>query len=190
VHWALEELGVPYEYVALDRSTGEHKKPAYLAVNPNGKVPALVDDGISYFESLAIILHLAERYGVERGLWPAEGQARADATSYTVWSLAELHHYMRDYAYHGLQTPISYKPEDQSKAAGEFDLGATRKNLAMLEQRLADREYVCGTFTLVDVCVGSVLLFAVRLGISMTDTPKVAAYVERLQSRPAVARIK
>ena len=70
VHWALEELGVPFELVTLDRHKGEHQAPAYLAINPNGKVPALVDDGQPYFESLAILLHLGETYGVDRALWP------------------------------------------------------------------------------------------------------------------------
>ena len=51
VHWALEELGVPFELVTLDRHKGEHQAPTYLAINPNGKVPALVDDGQPYFES-------------------------------------------------------------------------------------------------------------------------------------------
>ena len=58
------------------RYKGEHRAPAYLAINPNGKVPALVDDDQPYFESLAILLHLAETYGRERDLWPAAGPAR------------------------------------------------------------------------------------------------------------------
>src|SRR5580765_2624054 len=115
--WALEELGVPYEYVQLDRSKGEHRAPAFLAINPNGKVPALVDDGVAYFESLAIALHLGERYGVERGLWPRDGKDHADALSWSVWAMMELQYNLREYMYHGLATPISYKPEGQSKAA-------------------------------------------------------------------------
>ena len=190
VQWALEELGVAYDYVNVDYAKREHKSPAYLAINPNGKVPALVDDGVAYFESLAMIVHLAERYGIERKLWPTEGQRRADALSYAVWSLTELYLYMRDFVYHGLDTPISYKPEQRSKAAGEFDLDVTRRNLAMLEQRLADREHVCGDFTLVDVCVGSVLEFGAQLGVAMADTPRVVAYLERLRGRPAFARVK
>src|SRR4030095_3134370 len=66
VHWALEELGVSYEYLQLDAKKGETRSPAYLAINPGGKVPGLVDGGQAYFESAAIILHLGETYGVER----------------------------------------------------------------------------------------------------------------------------
>src|SRR5262245_14061355 len=85
VNWALEELGVPYDYVHLDRSKNEHRAPAYLAINPGGKVPGLVDGGTPYFESLAILLHLAESYGREKGLWPAEGAPRSEALCWTVW---------------------------------------------------------------------------------------------------------
>jgi glutathione S-transferase len=189
VQWVLEELGLPYEYVQLDRAKEEHKQPAYLAINPNAKVPALVDDGVSYFESLAIILHLAERYGIERGLWPKSGQDRADATSWTVWALVELHIYMRDYLYHGLDTPISYKPEGRSKAAGEFDFSMVNRHLAMLETRLAGREYVCGTFTLADVAIGSVVRFGTMFGVKLDGYPNVAAWVARLAQRPAVAKL-
>ena len=82
VHWALEELGLAYEYVRLDRTKGEHRSAEYLAINPNGKVPALVDGPECYFESLAILVHLAERYGTERRLWPASGNQRAEALSW------------------------------------------------------------------------------------------------------------
>ena len=61
--WALEELGIGYEYVELDRKNGENRRPEYLAVNPTGKVPGLVDGGQAYFESAAILLHIGEVYG-------------------------------------------------------------------------------------------------------------------------------
>src|SRR5262245_32266152 len=86
VHWALEELGVAYEYVSLDRAKNEHRESAYLAINPNGKVPALVDDGERLFESVAILIHLGEKYGRAKGLWPAQSGERAEALSWTVWS--------------------------------------------------------------------------------------------------------
>jgi glutathione S-transferase len=190
VQWVLEELGVPYEYVQVDRAKEEHKQAAYLAINPNAKVPALVDDGVSYFESLAIILHLAERYGIERGLWPKSGQDRADATSWTVWAMVELQLYMRDYLYHGMDTPISYKPEGRSKVAAEFDFSVVTRQLKMLDNRLADREYVCRTFTLADVVVASVVRFGTMFGLKLDEYPHVTAWFARLGQRPAVAKLK
>ena len=92
VHWALEELGVSYDYVELDQMKGENRTPEYLAISPGGKVPGLVDGGHAYFESVAIIIHLGETYGRERGLWPRidAGAASADALCWTVWGTTEL----------------------------------------------------------------------------------------------------
>ena len=86
VHWALEELGISYQKVRLDLAKGEQKSPEFLELNPNGKVPALVDDGTPMFESLAIIIHLGEKYGVAKSLWPAPGSAQsAEALMWAVW---------------------------------------------------------------------------------------------------------
>ncbi len=188
--WALEELGLSYDYIQLDRAKGEHKAPEFLAINPNGKVPALVDDGVAYFESLAIALYLGDKYGVERGLWPSAPRERADALSWTAWTYTELYYNLREYLYHGLATRISYKPEDQSKAAAEFNLAQTKRHYAMIERRLADREYICGSFTLVDTQLGSMLRFANMLGAKIESGPALDAYVARLAARPAVAKIR
>jgi glutathione S-transferase len=188
--WALEELGLPYEYVQLDRSKGEHKAPPYLAINPSGKIPALVDGDETYFESAAIIMHLGEKYGVERKLWPASGQDRADALSWSVWSMTELHTFALRYIYHGLDSPISYKPEQRSQAAAEFNLASTKRNLAMLDARLASREFLLGSFTLVDVIAGSTVRFAKMMGVPMEGVPHVTAWLARLAARPALAKVR
>ncbi|OGA61907.1 MAG: hypothetical protein A3G81_10010 [Betaproteobacteria bacterium RIFCSPLOWO2_12_FULL_65_14] len=121
VAWALEELGVPYKYVELDPKKKEHLAPAYLAVNPHGKVPALVDDGQRFFESGAILLHLGDKYGVAAKLWPAPGgQAHADALCWSVWAIGELQPYLMQVLYHGMDTPVSYRPGDRSKAAAGY----------------------------------------------------------------------
>src|SRR5258708_32444812 len=102
VHWALEELGVPYELVTLDRAKNEHRAPGYLALSPSGKVPALVDGEQPYFESLAILLHLAETHGPATGLWPAAGSARAEALCWDRWGNTRAHPHMRRLPHHGL----------------------------------------------------------------------------------------
>lgn len=70
---ALAELGVPHERVKVDITTGEQRRPDYLALNPNGKVPTMTVDGAPMFEALAIEMWLGHTYGVQGGLWPAEG---------------------------------------------------------------------------------------------------------------------
>lgn len=70
ISWALEELNVPYEYVEVDPEKQEHRLPRYLAINPHGKVPALVDGEQKFFESAAILLHLGDTYGAAKRLCP------------------------------------------------------------------------------------------------------------------------
>jgi glutathione S-transferase len=190
--WALEELGVGYEFVTLDRKGGENLTPGYLAINPTGKVPGLGDDGQAYFESLAIVLHLGETYGRERGLWPAAdaGAARAEALCWTVWSTTELHVYMMQWLYHGLDTPVSYAPADRSKATADYNHSQYLRNLDALEARLAGRDYMMGaSFSLVDVLPASVLLSGLSLGGSVAGRKNVKAWLDRCRVRPAFARI-
>jgi glutathione S-transferase len=186
--WALEELGLSYDYVELSNKKREHRSPEYLAINPNGKVPTLVDGAHAYFESLAILLHLADRYGRERGLWPSDEALRADAFSWTVWGTAELRPYMMQYAYHGLDTPVSYAPKDRSQAAAEYNAGEYRRVLDALESRLAGRDYVLGAFSLTDIPAASALLFGRAIGVTLEGRRNVEAWLERCRTRPARSR--
>jgi len=191
VAWALEELGVAYEYVAVDGKAGEHRTPKYLAINPQGKVPALVDGDRKFFESGAILVHLGETYGSSKGLWPSGGgQARADALSWTVWAMTELMAHMLQTMYHGLDTPFSYKPEDRSKAAAEYERSELARCLGALETRLDGREYLLGTFSLVDVACASALMYGTRFGIAVDAHPRVATWLARCSARPALARAR
>ena len=189
IQWALEELGVPYEHVALDRSKNEQHDPAYLAINPNGKVPALLDGGQPYFESVAILLHLAESYGVERGLWPTDGALHAEALCWSVWGGTDLHFYMMQYLYHGLDTPVSYKPEQRSKATADYNHAQFLRLLDTLDNRLMGRDYILGAFSLADVIPAAVLLFGTSLGVSVEGRANVEKWLDRCRARPALARV-
>jgi glutathione S-transferase len=191
VAWALEELGLPYEYVELDAKKKEQLSPRHLAVNPHGKVPGLIDGDQRFFESLAILLHLGHKYGVERNLWPAAGgQARADALCWTVWAATELGPYMMQYLYHGLDTPVSYKAEDRSKAAAEYSRSQLNRILDALEARLAEREYLLGAFSLADVAAASWLALGVKFGLGLERHPRTAAWCRRCTERAAFKRAR
>ena len=194
IAWALEELGIPYDYVELDGKKLEHRTPEYLAINPHGKVPGLVDGGQAYFESVAIIIHLGETYGRERGLWPKvdadAGAASADALCWTVWGTTELNAYMMQFLYHGADTPVSYKPADRSKATADYNHGQYQRLLDALEARLTGRDYVLGaSFSLADIPAASALLVGLELGGGVEGRKNIAAWLERCRARPAFARI-
>ena len=191
ISWALEELGVPYEFIEVNLKKQEHRSPRFLALNPYGKVPALVDDGATFFESGAILLHLGHKYGVERKLWPeGKGQARADALSWTAWGMTELGAHLLQYMYHGLDTPFSFKPEDRSKAAAEYARSQFVRCLDALETRLDGREHLLGAFSLVDIACASWLQFGAMFGVSLDTHPRVAAWFRRCTQRPALARAR
>ena len=191
VSWALEELGVPYKYVELDAKKQEHRAPKYLALNPHGKVPALVDGDQHFFESLAILIHLAHRYGIDKKLWPGAGsQERADALCWTVWAMTELGPYMMQYLYHGMDTPVSYKPEDRSKATAAYNKAQLDRILDALEARLGGGEYLFGAFSLADVAAASWLLIGTMFGLPLERHPRTAAWCKRCAERPAFKRAR
>jgi glutathione S-transferase len=188
VSWALEELGLVYEHVILDRAKGEHRTPEYLAINPNGKVPALVDGGERYFESLAIVLHLAETYGRERALWPDTGSPRAEALCWTVWGTADLQPFMMQYLYHGLDTSVSYAPDQRSQATAAYNHDQFLRLLDVLNTRLSERQYMLGAFSLADIPAAAALMLGTALGISLEGRLNVERWLDRCRARPALVR--
>lgn len=190
VAWALEELGLPYEFVELDPRAQQHRAADYLAINPYGKVPALVDGERRFFESAAILLHLGETYGVERRLWPAGGQQRADAQCWTVWAMTELGAHLMQFIYHGMDSPFSYKPADRSAAAAAYSRSQLDRCLDMVEARLADREHVVGDFTLADIACASWLQLGTMFGVSLGERQRTGRWLERCAGREARARAR
>ena len=191
IAWALEELGVPYEYVELDAKKLEHQAPQYLAINPHGKVPGLTDGELTFFESGAMLLYLGDKHGVAKQLWPAgAGQAHASAVCWTVWAMTELGNYMMQYLYHGLSTPFSYKPEDRSKACAEYNRSQFIRGLDALQTRLQRREYLLDAFSLVDIPAASWLLMGTKFGIQLDSHPRVADWLKRCGERPACRRAR
>ncbi len=187
VHWALEELGLPYEKVRVDLAAGEQRAPEFLALNPHGKVPVLVVDGAPMFESLAILLFLGERFGVARNLWFAHDHPRyPEALSWTVWGTVTFSaHVFRWLLAAGERVPQDLRNAPVADAT-KRDLAA---DLTALEQHLSDREYLFDQrFTLADLSIAAFFPFALSSGaVELGDFPKVAAWVSRCTSRPDMA---
>jgi glutathione S-transferase len=189
VHWSLEELGVPYEKVKIDLRASEQKKPEFLAINPNGKVPAIVIDGTPMFESVAIQIALGERYGVEKGLWPALGSPEhLQALTWIIWGQVSLGGALMRYMQN---TSEWFAAELHNAKAAEAALKETHDMLGILNARLSGREYITGSqFTLADLDIASVLGWGLNVAkIDAAAYPNLNAWLGRSNGRPAMGKI-
>ncbi len=178
---ALAELGVKHDRVKIDITKGEQRRPDYLALNPNGKVPTMTVDGAPMFEAVAIEMWLGETYGVKKGLWPAEGTPeRLQAMAWSTWAYvtygAQL---VRLQAARDLGTP-----DDAHGTAGHKGMDEL---LALLDARLATQPWMLGeAYSLVDLIVGSVIGYSAYIGAPVGSHPHVAAWLGRVQARPSM----
>ena len=175
----LEEMGLPYELVPIDTRKGEQHEPAFLAINPNAKLPAIVDDGVTVFDSNAILLYLAEKTGqflspdrgallswlmfVASGIGPYSGQA--------------VH--FRNVA-----------PEPKDYAVNRYTFEAKR-HWGILDARLGKNRFMLGdTYTIVDMAVwGWSRLVPMVLGAdAMAGMPNLKRHLDEVNARPAAAR--
>jgi len=184
VEIALAELDLPHERLVLDLQRGDQRAPAFLALNPNGKVPTLVVDGTPMFEGLAITQWLGDRFGVARGLWPAaETPERMVAAAWSTWAYVTYGDGLRR---------LNHARSPQVPAAlhhaplAEYTLAELDGLLAILDARLEGRPYVLGdAYSLVDVILGATAIYGTYCGVPVDAHPEVAAWVARLSERPA-----
>jgi len=181
----LHELQVPHETVMFDLKKDEHKKPAFLALNPNGMVPTLVVDGRPMFEAVAIMQWLGERFGVEKKLWPAvDDPARLDAASWSAWTYVSFGSSLSRYLIASSPmspTELHFAPI-AARAKEEID-----RYYGMLDARLSKQKYMLGdSFSVLDIIVGSVVLWANVCGLQTSSYPALNAWVEDCKARPSV----
>jgi len=187
VHWALEELGVPYEKVRMNLQAGDQRKPEYLALNPNGKVPLLVVDGQPLFESMAQLIWLGETYGADKGLFPKGGADKLTALQWIAWSTATLWDSWRG-VYRN--TAERFPAEQKNALAAEAARKEIAGHLAILNKHLDGKDYMLGgSFSLVDVALATFAAFVARQGIDLGPVPNVAKWVGRCMARPAFQRV-
>ncbi len=159
VHWYLEELNVPYELVILDMAAGEHRQDAYLAINPFGKVPAIVDGDFQLWESGAILIYLAEKYA---GITSVE--TRAILNQWVLFANSTL-------------------------STGVFMETAREKEMPRLMTTLNNmfekQPFVMGNeFSVADVAVGSILCYIpLLLKLDLSAYPAVTDYMKRMSER-------
>jgi glutathione S-transferase len=180
--WAIEEVGVDYELVPTS-FVGDSKKPEYLAINPNGRIPSLVDGDLTLFESMAINLYLARKY--DGGLQPKTLEDEARAVQWSFWGMTELEPPLMDMVRHKVMLPEAQRDAEVVKAAE----AAIQKPLRVLDDTLAKRtQLVSDTFTIADLNVASVLSMAQFVGFDFSKFAKVQRWYDAAISRPAFAR--
>jgi len=179
--WMAKELGLDYEHIKVDFATGDTRSPAHLALNPNGHVPVIDDDGFILWESMAINLYLAKKYGRD-GLYPSRLVDEARAWQWSFWGMTEVERPVLTVLFNR-----AILPEDKRDAAAgdaaEKTLGGPLK---VLDAALGHSSNLLGDrFTVADLNVASILAWARPAQIDMAPFPKVAEWLKNCAERPA-----
>ncbi len=172
-------LGIELEEKLLDFSKGEHKNPEYLALNPNGAVPTLVDGDFVLTESRSIMQYLASKKP-ESGLLPRDEAARADVTRWQFWDAAHFSPQMGTLAFEKIiKGMIGLGEPDATKI--QEALGNFRRFAAVLDKRLAGKQYVVGDhLTIADLTLASSLMYAQQVEAPLAEFPNVQAWYARI----------
>jgi glutathione S-transferase len=181
---ALAELGVPHERVTFDLAKSDHKKPDFLALNPNGKVPTLVVDGAPMFEAVAIMMWLGERFGVEKKLWPKAGTPEhLQALSWSAWAYVSYAGALGQLA---VATSERVSKDMHNPAIAAYAHNTLKGMLDVLEARLTKQKHILGeSYSLADLIVASVVGYGVHVGQPVDGHPRVKAWLEGFQKREA-----
>jgi GST-like protein len=179
----LEEMGLPYELVPIDTRAGDQHSPAFLAINPNAKVPAIVDGDATVFDSNAILLYLAEKTGQ---FLPADTlAARGQMLSWMMFVASGIGPYSGQAVHFR-----NFAPEPKQYPVDRYTFEAWR-HWNIVNDRLAASRYMAGdTYTIVDMALwGWSRLVPVVLGEgALAKLPNVARHIEEISARPAAIR--
>jgi glutathione S-transferase len=178
--WTLEEAGVPYENMPLNMKNKEHKSPEFLKINPNGKVPAMIDGDLILFESMAINFYLAETY--KKDLLGKTPRENGLIHQWSFWALSEL------------QPPIIevfiqkvFVPEPQrNQATIDKNMAALPGLFLILDNALTKTKYLSGTeFSLADINTASVAMLASAIGFDTKPYANINRWFGAISDRPA-----
>ena len=182
---ALEEMGLAYQLYPINILENDQFQPDFLAIAPNNKIPAIVDqDGpqhqpISIFESGAILQYLGRKTGL---FYPQDERKRVEIEQWLMWQMGGLgpmlgqnHHFSR------------FAPERIAYATERY-VNETKRLYAVLNKQLIGQDYVAGEYSIADMAILPWLLSYKWQSIDIQDYPEVARYIERLKARPAVEK--
>ena len=182
---ALEEMGLSYQILPVNILENDQFQPDFLAISPNNKIPAIVDqDGpdhrsISIFESGAILQYLGRKTGM---FYPTDEIKRIQVEQWLMWQMGGLgpmlgqnHHFSR------------FAPERIPYATERY-VNETKRLYGVLDKQLVGQDYVTGEYSIADMAIFPWLLRYEWQGIDLADYPEISRYIERMQARPAVQK--
>ncbi len=179
---ALEELGLPYRLQVLDLGQGEQKRPAFLAINPNGRIPALVDhdaDDFAVFESGACLMYLAEKTGQ---LMPTDAKGRSRVVQWLMFQMGGIGPMMG-------QANVFYRyfPEKIQSVIDRYQ-GESKRLFRVLDGQLKDHEFLAGDYSIADIANWAWVRTHRWSGVDIDDLPHLKRWRDQIRARPAVQR--
>lgn len=181
VLWCCDELGLDYERIDAGGAFGTTRDPEYLALNPNGLVPTISDDGFVLWESNAIVRYLAAKYG-SGTLWPESLEVRAEAEKWMDWQLGTLWASMRPVFIGLIRTP----PEERDWTSIRAFREKTIQHWSILDEHLKDRACIAGSsFGMGEIPLGVSAYRWFQLGVDPPPMHNLEAWYHRLRNRPA-----
>ncbi len=181
----LEETGLDYDLHPVNLGEDEQHAPEYLAINPNGKIPAIIDrdgpggEALPMFESGAILLYLAEK---SRSFLPTEPQPCWQAISWLMFQMGGIGPMLGQAGYFR-----NLAPEPVPAAIERYTREAERL-FGVVDHRLAEAEFLAGEYSIADIACFPWMRVHQRLGIDVEDYPNVAGWLQTINARPAVKR--
>lgn len=180
--WCAEELGLTYEAVDAGGAFGVVDTPEYRAMNPNGRIPLIEDDGFVLWESNTIVRYLAARHAAGTAWYPDDVQARASAEKWMDWTTSTFAEPFRHLFWGVLRTPAEQQDWDKINAA----LNNCGELLAVVDQALAEHPYLSGdAIGMGDIPLGSFIYAWFEMPIERPQLSNLQAWYARLQQRPA-----
>jgi glutathione S-transferase len=174
---ALEEMGLPYEVRVIDFATNEQKSDWYLKINPNGRIPALIDDGFSLFESGAILIYLAEKTGK---LLPGDMQRRSRVIQWLMFQMSAVGPMMGQ-----ANVFLRYFPEKIQPAIDRYQREVTRL-FGVMDQQLASHEFIVGEYSIADIALWPWVSGHDWSGVAVDGFPNLQRWLKLVGDRPAV----
>jgi glutathione S-transferase len=177
--WMAMELGLDYEHDPIEIGDAGARTPEFLAINPNGRLPVIVDDGFVLFESLAITLYLAKKHSAGR-LYPATIEGEARAWQWSLWAVTEVDRGVNIWSLHAVRLPPAERDLDKLAEA----LKVLAAPFKVLDAAVSGQPYLLGQeFTVADLNVAAVISRAVEMDLS--TVPHLKAWLTRCLGRPA-----